>query len=545
MQDETASHAPRTPRALPLLGPETCQAEWLTLPREYNAASHFIDRHLKEGRAAKTAFVDDSGSYTYSELAERVNRAGNVLKSLGVQMEQRVLLCLLDSIDLPALFWGAIKIGAVPVPVSTLLTPADYEYMLRDSRARVLAVSGSLVDRLEPALAKQPGIKSVIVAGTPPAKCPGGHQSFDALCAGASGGLEPAGTVVDDVAFWLYTSGSTGRPKAAVHLQGDLVQTAVLYGERVLGVTESDVVFSAAKLFFAYGLGNGMTFPLHAGATAVLMAERPTAEAVMRVLRTHQPTIFYGVPTLYANILADPALDRSKGSSRLRTCTSAGEALPEEVSKRWLERFGVEILDGIGSTEILHIFISNREGDIRYGTTGKPVGGYEIRLLDDNGREAADGEIGDLWVRGPSISPYYWNNRAASAKVFMGRWIRTGDKYMRDADGYYHYVGRGDDMLKVSGIWVSPFEVESALMAHPQVLQAAVVGAPDPEGLVKPKAFVVLKDGAKPSPQLTRELKTFVKQRLAPYKYPRWVEFCSELPTTATGKIQRFKLRGR
>lgn len=545
MEDETADCASKTTGTLTLLGPATCQTEWLTLPREYNATSHFIDRHLREGRAAKTAFIDGLGSYTYADLAQRVNRAGNVLKSLGVEMEQRVLLCLLDNIDFPALFWGAIKIGAIPIPVSTLLTPADYTYMLRDSRSRVLAVSAPLVETLGPATAKQPMLKSVIVSGTPPAVCLDGYQSFEALSAGVSDRLEPADTVADDAAFWLYTSGSTGSPKAAVHLQGDLVQTAVLYGERVLGIKESDVVFSAAKLFFAYGLGNGMTFPLHVGATAVLMAERPTAEAVTQVMKDHQPTIFYGVPTLYANILADPALDRSKGSERLRICTSAGEALPAEVSRRWLERFGIEILDGIGSTEILHIFISNREGDIRYGTTGKPVGGYEIRLLDENGRETADGEIGDLWVRGPSISPYYWNNRAASAKSFMGRWIRTGDKYMRDADGYYHYVGRGDDMLKVGGIWVSPFEVESALMAHPDVLQAAVIGASDAEGLIKPKAFVVLRRGTKPSPQLATDLKAFVKKRLAPYKYPRWVEFCSELPMTATGKIQRFKLRGR
>ena len=391
-----------------------------------------------------------------------------------------------------------------------------------------------------PILESLPELRHVIVSG------PAGdddHPRLADLMAAASDTLVPAATTADDIGFWLYSSGSTGRPKGAGHLHADLINTAVLYGMAVLGIGEDDVVFSAAKLFFAYGLGNALTFPFSVGATAVLMAGRPTPESVMQRLRENRATIFYGVPTLYAGILADASIDRGASSDRLKICVSAGEALPEEVAKRWAERFGVEIADGIGSTEMLHIFLSNRPGDIRYGSTGKPVPGYECRLLDDAGNEVPDGEIGDLLVSGPSSAPWYWNNREKSLATFEGRWTRTGDKYLRDADGYYVYAGRSDDMLKVGGIWVSPFEVESALMAHDAVLEAAVVGHVDENDLVKPKATVVLKSGGG-SAELAGELQQFVKSRLAPYKYPRWIEFADELPKTATGKIQRFKLRG-
>lgn len=470
----------------PALGPAHREG-WLPLPRDYNAAAHFIDRHLAERRAGKVAFIDDRASYSFAELAGRANRAGNVLRRLGVGMEHRVMLCLLDGIDFPALFWGAIKIGAVAVPISTMLTAADYDFLLRDSRARVLAVSEELLERFEPILAGQPHLAAVLVSGSSGAQRGGVYRSFDSLAADAAADLECAHTVVDDVALWLYTSGSTGNPKTAVHRQGDMVQTAALYGERTLGIGEHDLVFSGAKLFFAYGLGNAMTFPLHAGVAAVLMSERSTPEAVMRALERHRPTVFFGVPTLYANVLANPDFDRAAGSDRLRLCVSAGEALPEQVSRRWVARFGVEILDGIGSTEALHTFISNRPGDIRY--------------------------------------------------------LRTGDKYTCDPDGYYRYVGRTDDMLKSGGIWVSPFEVESALMAHPDVLAAAVVGAADGQGLIKPKAFVVPRGGIEGTPELAETLKSFLRQRLAHFKCPRWIEFRTELPMTATGKIQRFKLR--
>jgi benzoate-CoA ligase family protein len=504
----------------------------VAVPREYNAAVDFVDRHVAQGRGDKIAFVDDAGALNYAALAERVNRFGNALTKLGVDLEQRVALCLLDSVTFPIAFWGAIKVGAVPVPLNTLLMTNDYAFMLRDSRASVVVVSDALVEKVRPAADASPHVKHVVL-----------ESELPAWLGQASPELTAAATCADDVAFWLYSSGSTGTPKGAIHLHSHLVQTAALYGVGVLGMREDDVVFSAAKLFFAYGLGNAMTFPLHVGATAVLMSERPTPAAVMRTMRDHRPTLFGGVPTLYASILADPSLDRASGSARLRACISAGEALPKHVGEKWRERFGVDILDGIGSTEMLHIFISNRHGDVRYGTSGKPVPGYDVKLVDDSGEPAPEGEDGALWVRGPSACAGYWNQREKSLATFHGPWTRTGDRYVRDADGYYTYSGRSDDMLKVGGIWVSPFEVESALAAHEAVLEAAVVGHGDEDGLVKPRAFVVLKRPSDGSEALEAELKAFVKSHLAPYKYPRWIVFTRELPKTATGKIQRYKLR--
>ena len=514
----------------------------LAIPRDYNAAAYFIDRHLTEGRGEKTAFIDDRGSYSFSDLGARVNRAGNALRSSGIRAEDRVILCMLDGIDLVALFWGAIKIGAVPVPISTMLTSADYDYMLRDSGARALAVSTELVDRFEPVLASLPHLQTVFVAGDF-RDARGVIRSFDTLSSRAEPRLQCAPTTSDSIALWLYSSGSTGKPKAAVHLQSHLVSTAVLNAEMTLGIRDDDVIFSGAKLFFAYGLGNSSTFPLHAGATTILIAERSTPESIVAAMRRHRPTVFFGVPTLYGNILAHPEFDRAAGSDRLRLCVSAGEALPENISQRWAERFGVEILDGIGSTEALHTFIANRPDDFRRGTSGKPVPGWEVRLLDDDGREVADGEAGDLWVSGPSISPLYWNDRERSRTNFVGRWLRTGDRYERDRDGYYRYVGRGDDMLKSGGIFVSPFEIESILVSHPAVMQSAVIGVPDSDGLIKPKAFVVLQPGSKGSPDLADAIKAYVRERVAHYKCPRWVEFRADLPMTATGKIQRYKLR--
>lgn len=507
----------------------------LSFPRRYNAAVDLVERNLPKRRGS-AAFIDDRGRLSYGELAERMNRAGNALKALGLQEEQRVMLLMLDTTDFPVAFLGAVKAGLVAVPVNTLLTTEDYAFMLRDSRARALIVSDQLYDKVRPLLGSLPKLEHVIVAGEGSSH---GHPRFDDLLAEASPELEAAETSPDDVAFWLYSSGSTGRPKGALHLHSDLVATAALYGQGVLGVRADDVVFSAAKLFFAYGLGNALTFPLYAGATAVLMAERPTPQSVMARLKKHKPSIFYGVPTLYGAILADPTVDAAAARS-LRACVSAGEALPEELGRRWKERFGVDILDGIGSTELLHIFLSNRPGDVRYGSSGKPVPGYEVKIVDERGEPVRPGEVGDLLVKGPSSSPAYWNNRERSLATFLGPWTRTGDKYFQDPDGYYVYAGRSDDMLKVSGNWVSPFEVESALVAHPAVLEAAVVGHADADKLIKPKAFVVLREGQRATAE---ELQQFVKGRLAPYKYPRWVEFVSELPKTATGKIQRFKLR--
>jgi benzoate-CoA ligase len=510
----------------------------ISIPRDYNAAHDLVERNLVAGRGGKTVYIDDQGRYTCAQLAERVNRAANALTGLGLEMESRVMLAHLDTIDFPSVFLGAIKAGIVPVAANTLLTTADYRFMLEDSRVRALIVSEALLPAFAPLLGHLHSLKHVMVSG----KDAHGHLHLQKLMAAASAKFEPAPTKADDACFWLYSSGSTGTPKGAVHIHSSLIQTAELYAKPVLGIREDDIVFSAAKLFFAYGLGNAMTFPLAVGATAILMAERPTPAAVFKRLREHRPTIFYGVPTLYGALLASADLpDRQELA--LRVCTSAGEALPAELGRRWTEHFGVEILDGIGSTEMLHIFISNRPGEVRYGTTGKPVPGYEIRLADEQGREVAVGEIGELQINGPTSATHYWGNRAKSVTTFIGPWTRAGDKYTRDAQGYYTYGGRSDDMMKVSGMYVSPFEVEAALMTHPDVLEAAVVGVPDEQNLIKPKAFVVTKPGVAGAAELAETLKRHVKDRLAPYKYPRWVEFIGELPKTATGKIQRFKLR--
>ncbi|MDF1720868.1 MAG: benzoate-CoA ligase family protein [Minwuia sp.] len=511
----------------------------LDIPAHYNAATDFIDRHIAEGHGDRIAFIDDAGPTTYAALARQVNQAGNMLRDLGLRAEDRVLMVMLDSVAFPALFFGAIKAGIVPVPVNTLLTTDDYSYMLQDSRAVALFVSDALWPVVAPAAAEKPHLRDTVIVG----QAADGLPTMDALIQAASPDLATADTLADEPAFWLYSSGSTGRPKGAVHLQSDMVNTAVLYGEGVLGLTRDDTVFSAAKLFFAYGLGNGMTFPLYVGGTAVLMAERPTPDSVMRRMRDHAPSVFFGVPTLYAGLLANQKLDRASGSRRLRLCVSAGEALPRDIGERWLDRFGADILDGIGSTEMLHIFLSNRPDDMKYGTTGKPVPGYQVKLTAEDGTPVAAGEIGDLWVNGPSAAFCYWNQRAKSLDTFHGPWTRTGDKYAVDADGFYTYQGRSDDMLKVSGIWVSPFEVEQALAAHEAVVEAAVVGRADGDDLIKPEAYVTLVEGRTGDAQLESELQAFVKQHLAPYKYPRWIRFVDELPKTATGKTQRFKLR--
>jgi 4-hydroxybenzoate-CoA ligase/benzoate-CoA ligase len=511
----------------------------LRFARQYNAATEFIDSHLNSGRADKTAVIDDSSSYTYAELAERTNRAGNALKALGLRQEARVAMIMLDTVNFPAVFWGAIKAGYIPIPINTLLTSDSYEHIIGDSRAQVLIVSEDLLGQVGPALAGQPFLEHVIIDGEPA----GGRPTLAALTARASSELEAAPTTADDCAFWLYSSGSTGAPKGVRHLHRNLKATSELYAKNVLGIEENDVVFSAAKLFFAYGLGNGMTFPFAVGATAVYMAERPTPAAVMHVLRTHQPTLFCGVPTLYAAILADENNNRDSGSQRLRCCISAGEALPAEVGKRWESRFGAAILDGVGSTEMLHIFLSNQPGKVRYGTSGVPVPGYHARLIDDQNSDVAVGEIGELLISGPSSAEAYWNQREKSLSTFIGCWTRTGDKYYQDDEGYYHYCGRTDDMMKVGGNWVSPFEVESALIEHDKVLEAAVIPHHDTADLVKPKAYVVLKNGIQPSAELAKELQAFVKLKVAPWKYPRWIEFIDALPKTATGKVQRFVLR--
>jgi benzoate-CoA ligase len=507
------------------------------IPRDYNAAYDLIERNLAAGRAARIAYVDDSGQYTFGQLAERVNRFGSGLRAMGLEMEHRVLLALTDTIDFPTAFLGAIKAGIVPIAVNTLLTPKDYEYMLSDSRAKALIVSEQLLPQFAAVIGKLPFLKHVIISGAG-----AGHTAFKDVLAKGSPELPPAPTTSDDACFWLYSSGSTGTPKGTVHVHSSMILTAELYAKAVLGYSESDVVFSAAKLFFAYGLGNSLSFTLAAGATAILMAERPTPASVFKRLTEKKPTIFYGVPTLYAAMLASPDFPKRENLA-LRLCVSAGEALPPHIAKSWKEKTGVEVLDGIGSTEMLHIFLSNRPNDVRYGTTGKPVPGYELRLVDERGNPVKQGELGELQISGPTSAACYWNNHDKSRNTFIGGWTKSGDKYSLDEDGYYVYGGRSDDMLKVSGIYVSPAEVEAALITHEAVLEAAVVGAEDENKLVKPKAYVVLKQRNSGTDALKAALQQHVKDQLAPYKYPRWIEFLPELPKTATGKIQRFKLR--
>jgi len=508
------------------------------VPRDYNFAADVLQRNLDAGRANKPAYIDARGSFTYGQLADRVARFGAVLRALGIKREQRVLMAMLDTIDWPTAFLGCLKAGIVAVPVNTLLTEDDYAFMLADSRAKCLVVSEALYPRFEKLIKASKDLEHVIVSGD----IAHGHKRFEDLLQAANPESYTASTTCDDIAFWLYTSGSTGKPKGAVHVHASLKLTADLYGTPIVGLKESDVCHSVAKLFFAYGLGNAMTFSLMVGATTVLNAERPTPDSVGALLRKHPITVFYAVPTFYAAFLAN-ANAPQKAEVKIRRCISAGEALPEEIAKRWKDRYGVEISDGLGTTEMLHIYLTNAPGATKYGTTGRPVPGYEIKLVGEDGQPVKKGEMGELYVRGPTSAIMYWNNREKSRSTFQGEWTRSGDKYIEDAEGYYVCCGRQDDMLKVSGMYVSPFEVEAALSSHPDVLEAAVVGWNDEQKLIKPKAFVVLKAPEKANDMLIQTLQDHVKQKLAPYKYPRWIEFRKELPKTATGKIQRFKLR--
>ena len=507
------------------------------LGAHFNFAQHLIERNAT--RPAKTAYIDDTGALSYGELAERIRRLAAALLAVGVRREERVLLLMHDCIDWPVSFLGAMYAGIVPVAVNTLLTIEDYAFMLEHSRAQAVLVSGALLPLLQEAMSKAVHEVRTVIVSHPDKSLPEGSVAMTVLIAKHAPLTQPAPTVPDDPGFWLYSSGSTGRPKGTLHTHANPYWTAELYGKPVLGITEKDVCFSAAKLFFAYGLGNALSFPLSVGATAVLMAERPTPAATFKRWVEQQPTIFFGAPTGFAGMLAAPGLP-AKAQVSLRLASSAGEALPADLGDRFTAHFGVEIIDGIGSTEMLHIYLSNVPGKVRYGTTGWPVPGYQIALRGDDGEPVADGETGDLYIKGPSAALMYWRDRDKSRETFQGAWTKSGDKYVRNTDGSYTYSGRSDDMLKVSGIYVSPFEVEATLAQHPSVLEAAVIGMVDSEGLTKSKAYVVLKSGHQTGAD---ELKAFVKERLAPYKYPRSIEFLSELPKTATGKIQRFKLR--
>jgi 4-hydroxybenzoate-CoA ligase len=513
--------------------------------RPYNAVADFVDANVARGLGDKVAFTDSERSLTYAQLQAGTCRFASALTALGLSPEARIMLIFHDTVDYPIAFYGAMRAGVIPIPVNTLLTAEQYAYLLADSRAAGVVVAAPLAPAILSIRDRLPCLRAIIVteaAAADRAQLRNVLYLDDVLAQ-----VEPAPftapTMSDEVALWMYTSGSTGEPKAVKHVHTSLMATARLMGQGVIGIRPDDVAFSASKLSFSYGLGNAMSFPLSVGASAVLMPDRPTPAAVLAAVRRHRPTIFYAVPSLYAALLAHPEIGPGAGSDRLRLCVSAGEALPAHLGERWREVVGVDVLDGIGSTEMLQTFLSNRPGDVRYGSTGKPVPGYDVKIVDESGSELPAGEIGELVVRGPSAGEGYWNQRAKSRRTFVGEWTYTGDKYRCDQDGYFYYCGRTDDMFKVNGMWVSPFEVEAALASHDAVLEAAVVGKEDGDGLVKPKAFIVLKNGYRADDALLETLRAHVKERAGPWKYPRWIDVRTDLPRTATGKIQRFKLR--
>jgi benzoate-CoA ligase len=514
------------------------------LPHTFNVATHFVDRNVSEGRGQKIAIECGEQRITYQQLLERVNRTGNALKKLRVRTEERVALLLLDTPEFAYCFFGGIKIGAVPIPINTLLKPAEYEYILNDSRARLIIVSASLYPQIQ-AIPKDRlrYLETIVIAG----ESQDGLPSLEVLISDSPDALQAEPTCKDDAAFWLYSSGSTGFPKGCVHLHHDMVVCAELYAKAVLGITENDRFFSVAKLFFAYGLGNGLYFPFSVGATTILWPGSPAPPNVYKVIEQFKPTLFFSVPSNYASLLAY-ALEHAEEPAKFDLSSvgyavSAGEALPAPIYHRFKERFKVEILDAIGSTEALHMFIANRPGAVRPGSSGQVLPGYEARIVDEHGQTLPDNQVGNLLIKGDAVCSCYWNQHEKTKETIQGHWLHTGDKYYRDADGYYWYVGRSDDMLKVKGMWVSPIEIETVLLEHPQVQEAAVVGYADSNQLIKPAAHVVLKNGSHGDAALTEQLKQLISSRLAAHKCPQRFEFVSELPKTATGKIQRYKLR--
>ncbi len=506
-------------------------------PERFNAAEFFVDRHVAEGRGARTVFRAAGAVTTYGELAEAVSRAAHVFAGLGVEIENRVVLVLSDGPLFAAAFWGALKLGAVAVPLNTLMSPEDYAFILDDSRAKVVIADDTLLPKLETVRGRCRWVRAVV-----------GVSQLETLMARAPATLDATPTIREDMAYWGYTSGSTGRPKAAVHSHKDFLAAADLVGVGIFGLGPDDLVFSASKMYFAFGLGNSLYFPARVGAASVLVAERVTPERTFEIIAAERPTVFFAVATLYARMLEVTDAERRWDLSSLRLCVSSGEVLPPAVFDAWRARFGHELVDVVGSTEALHDFIANRPGAVRRGSAGRVVPGFEARLVDDAGAPTPTGMVGHLLIKGETLSPYYWNRLERTRATMLGEWARTGDMFSQDADGYFYFAGRSDDMLKVAGQWVSPAEIEALLVEHPAVLEAGVVGAADPDGLTTAHAFVVLKGDHAPasateSEALAAELRGWVKRRAAGYKVPRTVEFVADLPKTATGKIQRFRLR--
>jgi benzoate-CoA ligase family protein len=508
------------------------------LPDVYNAATTFVDENIAQGRGGKIAIYYENQKITYQEVFEKVNRTGNALRDLGIEVENRVLLILPDSPEFAYSFFGAIKIGAVAVPTNPWMFAKDYGYLINDSRARAIVVHESVLPEIEKIWNDTPFLKRVIVVGAARGKA----LSYAEVIANASEKLDPEKTTKDDVCFWGYTSGSTGSPKGAVHLQHDMITITDLFVKPVLGMSGHDLCFSASKMFFSYGLGNSLYFPFRFGASTVLWPEKPDPEKILQVVEKYRPTFFFSVPTLYARFLRVP---KKYDLSSLRICLSSGEPLPPALFHQWKDSTGLELLDVVGSTEAAHDFLANRPGRAKAGSSGEVTPAFEAKIVDDDGRELPIGQVGNLMVKGDANSPYYWNKHEQTKRTMQGEWLKTGDTYYCDGEGYYWYCGRSDDMMKVGGLWVSPIEIENTLMEHPAVLESGVIGDTDADGLLKPKAFVLLKSEFKPSPELRLELQNHVKSKLAPYKYPRWVEFVEDLPKTVTGKIQRFRLRSR
>jgi benzoate-CoA ligase family protein len=513
----------------------------IALPETFNVATYFIDRNVREGRGNKTAIECGDEKVTYGQLLERTNRVGNALRKLGVRAEERVLQLLTDTPEFLYCFFGAIKIGAVAVPINTSATPRDFEHMLNDSRARLVIVSSSLLPQLQLIPREHLRyLREIVVAG----ECGPDHLSLLELMDKASPELEAEPTSKDEAAFWLYSSGSTGASKGCVHLHHDMVVCSELYAKGILHMNERDRCYSVARLFFAYGLGNAGYFPLSCGATTILSPERPTPATIFANIQRYRPTLFFSVPTNYAALLAHKREDGQEFDlSSVRHAISAGEALPVPLLERFKQRFGVEILDSLGSTETLQMVIANRPGDVRPGSSGKIIPGYEAKIVDERGNVLPPNEIGDLYIKGDSTCTGYWNQHEKSKATFAGHWFRTGDKYYQDQDGYFWYAGRSDDLFKVNGQWLSPAELESALIAHPAVREAAVIGREDTAGLTKPAAYVVVNEEFSASDQLAGELQDWVAEKAGGYKRPRWIVFLPEIPKTATGKLQRFKLR--